>query len=51
MRTAHRISTEIPDGKKPFGSPKRKREDNIKMGLYETWWEDWVRIRASAGFL
>jgi hypothetical protein len=32
---ANRISIEIPDGKKPLGSPKHKQENKIRMNLTE----------------
>jgi len=27
-----------PEGKRPFGGPKRRSEDNIKMNVYEVGW-------------
>jgi len=30
---AYRILAETPEGKKPLGRPRRRREDNIKMDL------------------
>jgi hypothetical protein len=44
-----------PEGKRPFGRPRRRWEDNIKMDLQEVWFggmdwielaEDRVRLRA-----
>jgi hypothetical protein len=32
-RIAHRDSEEKPEGKNPFGRPRHRREDNIKMYL------------------
>jgi hypothetical protein len=35
-----------PEGKKPLGRPRRRREDNIRMDLKETGWEgvDWIHL-------
>jgi hypothetical protein len=35
---AYKILVGRPEGKKPFGSPARRWEDNIKMNLGETGW-------------
>jgi hypothetical protein len=45
-----------PDGKRPFGKPRRKLEDNMKMDLQEVeWWEwtafIWLRIGTGGGHL
>jgi hypothetical protein len=32
-RGAYRVSVGRPEGKRPLGRPRRRREDNIKMGL------------------
>jgi hypothetical protein len=29
----------IPEGKRPVGRPRRRREDNIRIGLREMVWE------------
>jgi hypothetical protein len=34
----YRVLVGKPEGKKPFGRPKRKWEDNIKMDLLEFRW-------------
>jgi hypothetical protein len=34
-RGVFRVLVRKPDGKKPLGRPKRRREDNIKMDLQE----------------
>ena len=44
-----------PEGKKPFGRPRRRWEDNIKMavqevGGVETGWS-WLRIGTGGGHL
>jgi hypothetical protein len=38
-----------PKGKRPLGRPKRRREDNIRMDLRETEWEDvdWMHLAFS----
>jgi hypothetical protein len=35
-----------PDGKRPLGRPRRRWEDNFKMGLRETGWGgmDWIDL-------
>jgi len=34
-RGVHRVSVGKPEGKRPLGRPRRRWEDNIKMGLQE----------------
>jgi hypothetical protein len=34
-RGVHRVLVGKPEGKKPLGRPRRRREDNIKMDLKE----------------
>jgi hypothetical protein len=34
-RGAYRILVERPEGRRPLGRPRRRREDNIKMDLQE----------------
>jgi len=34
-RGVHRVLVGKPDGKRPLGRPRRRWEDNIKMGLHE----------------
>jgi hypothetical protein len=43
-RKAYRILIGKPEGKRPLGYPRRKREDNIKICLKETRWESLGRI-------
>jgi len=35
-----------PEGKRPFGRPRRRWEDNIKMDLQEVGWGvmDWIEL-------
>lgn len=37
-RGAHRVVVEIPDGRRPLGTPWRRREGNIKVDLQEVEW-------------
>jgi len=43
-RVVDRILVGKPEGKKPFGKPRRRYEDDIKTGLTEIGWDcmDWV---------
>ena len=34
-RSAYRVLVGKPEGKRPFGRSRRRREDNIKMDLWE----------------
>ena len=34
-RVVHRVLVGKPEGKSPLGTPRRRREDNIKMDLQE----------------
>ena len=55
-RVVYRILVGKPEGKKPLGRPRRRREDNIKMDLQEvggvvgTGWS-WLRIGTGGGRL
>jgi hypothetical protein len=37
-RAVHRVLVGEPEGKRPLGRPRRRWEDNIKMGLQEVGW-------------
>ena len=37
-RGAYRALVETPEGKRPLGRPRRRREDNIEMELQEVGW-------------
>jgi hypothetical protein len=55
-RNAYRILVENPEGKRPFGRPRRMLEDNIKVDLREKGWIVWIgliwlRIWTSGGLL
>jgi hypothetical protein len=43
-RGAYRILVERPEGRRPFGRPRRRWEDNIKIHLQDVGWEgmDWI---------
>jgi hypothetical protein len=45
-RSADRILAARPEGKRPLGRTRRRREDNIKMDLQEMGWEsmDWIDL-------
>jgi len=42
----YRVLVGKPEGKKPLGRPRRRREDNIKMDLQEVGGEvmDWIEL-------
>jgi hypothetical protein len=46
MRRAHKIFVKKPQGKRPLGGPRRRREYNTKMSLKEIEGElvDWTRL-------
>jgi len=55
-RGAYRVLVRKPEGKRPFARPRRRWEDNIKMGLQEVgcwlWTESsWLRIGTGGGHL
>jgi hypothetical protein len=55
-RGTYRILVEKPEGKRPLGRPRRRREDNIKMDLQEMvcgiWTgSSWLRIVTDGGQL
>jgi hypothetical protein len=45
-RNAYSILVGNPEGKRPLGRPRRRREDNIKMDLKEIGWGgmDWIDL-------
>jgi hypothetical protein len=45
-RGAHRILVGRPEGRRPLGRPRRRREDNIKMDLQEAGWVgmNWIEL-------
>jgi hypothetical protein len=39
-----RVFVRKPEGKRPLGRPRRKREDNIKINLQEVGWWTWTGL-------
>ena len=55
-RGVHRVLVGKPEGKRPLGRPRHRREDNIKMDLQEVGgghgdWMELVRIGTGDGHL
>jgi hypothetical protein len=55
-RGAYRVLVEKPEGRRPFGRPRRRWEDNFKVYLREVGWvawtgSIWLRTGTSAGLL
>jgi hypothetical protein len=50
-RGAYRVLVGMPEGKRPLGRPRRRREDNIKMDLGEIGIEEanWIRLAQVSG--
>jgi hypothetical protein len=50
-RNTYKISVGKPLRKRPFGRPRRRREDNIRMDLMETGWKgmDWIYLAQDRG--
>jgi hypothetical protein len=46
VKGAYKILVGRPEGRRPLGSPRRRWEDNIKMDLRETEFEDvdWIHL-------
>jgi hypothetical protein len=56
MRNSYKILVRKREEKRPLGRPRRRWENNIRMGLKEIEWEGmavcmWLRTGISAGFL
>ena len=45
-RVVYRVLVGKPEGKRPLGRPRRRREDNIKMDLQEMGYKciDWIDV-------
>jgi hypothetical protein len=44
-RGAYRILVGRPEGRRPFGRPRRRWEDSIKMYIQEVGWGmDWIEL-------
>jgi hypothetical protein len=55
-RNAYRILVGKPEGRRPLGTPRHRREDNIKIDLQEVGWGAWtgliwLRIGTGGGLL
>jgi hypothetical protein len=55
-RGAYRVLVGRPEGRRPFGRPRRRWEDNIKMDLKEVGWGAWtgliwLRVGTGGGLL
>jgi hypothetical protein len=46
VRDVYRVSVGRPEGRRPLGRPKRRWEDNIKLGLREIGIDvvNWIRL-------
>jgi hypothetical protein len=44
-RNAYRILVGKPEGKRPLGRPRRRWEDNIRIGLREIGWGGRPQLR------
>ena len=49
-RGVHRVMVGKLEGKRPLGRPRRRWDDNIKMGVVRTGWS-WLRIGTGGGHL
>jgi hypothetical protein len=45
-RRVYKVLLGIPEGRRPFGTPRRRLEDNIKMDLQKMKWRgmDWIDV-------
>jgi hypothetical protein len=55
-RKAYKVLMEKPEGKRPLGRPRRRREDGIRMDLGRLAWGvwigfDWLRTGTGGGLL
>jgi hypothetical protein len=48
-RNVYRVLVGKPEGKRPFGRPRRRWEDGIKMDLMETGWAPWSEFTRFRG--
>jgi hypothetical protein len=50
-RKEYKVLVGKPEGKRPFGRPRRRREDGIRMDLTETgWWSvQWIQLAQDRG--
>jgi hypothetical protein len=51
-RNVYKVLMGKPEGKRPLGRSRCRREDGIGMDLREIGWgSSWLRVRASGGLL
>jgi hypothetical protein len=55
-RGACRVLVGKPDGKRPFGRPRRRCDDNVKIDFQQVGWRAWTgliwyRIETGVGVL
>jgi len=43
-RGAHMVLVGKPEGRRPLGRPRRRWDNNIKMGLQEMGWGAWTGL-------
>ena len=43
-RGVHKVLVGKPEEKRPFGRPRQRWEDNIKMDLQEVGWRTWTGL-------
>jgi hypothetical protein len=51
-RGVYRVFVGKPEGKRPLGTPRHRREDKIKMNLQDMGWGAWtglICLRAGTG--
>jgi hypothetical protein len=50
-RNEYRVLARKPEGRRPLGRPRRRREGNIWMDLRETGWgvKDWIHLAQDRG--
>jgi len=51
-RGVKRVLVGKPEGKRPYGRPRHRLEDNVKMDLQEVGWVSWtglIWLRIKAG--
>ena len=43
-RGVYRVLVGKPEGKRPFGRPRRRWDDNIKIDIQKVGWGAWTKI-------
>jgi hypothetical protein len=51
MRNSYKILVGKPEGKRPFGRPRRRWENNMRLVLREIGWEvvNWIQLPQDRG--